>query len=376
MGSNSIVELAKRIAEGLASEADVREYLRLVNLLERSDEYAKLPASEREVIAKELAQRVRVAIGKRDDEKGRVKKLNRFKRYVPIAVAMAFFLLAGIYFYHSVFRTNTQSSDLLTADKVSLKLPDGQEILLSNDKEGVAITADVNYLDGEPIRKTTDQSARITSFDLNTPKGVSYHLQLPDGSRVWVGAGTRLEYTDKDTLRAVKLTGEAYFEIAKMKDKPFEVSFTNNRVRVLGTSFNVESFPDQNFSRTTLVEGSVSIRNSNESLHLRPGEQAISKSDGIDKKKVNVSDFVAWKDGIINFNDDQLRDIMRRISNWYDVEAVFTSGNPDLRFGGSVSGDGPLEDALKVLEMTGKVSFDVSRNEKKVFVQSARIKDK
>ena len=182
---------------------------------------------------------------------------------------------------------------------------------------------------------------------MSTQRGGQYNLILPDGSRVWLNAESSITYPVifAGHERKVTITGEAYFEVAKDKSKPFLVDAGDVHIEVLGTHFNVNAYRDNGMIKTTLLEGSVKINNS----VMKPGDAYI------DGKIIptDVEQDVAWKNGVFNFNDQNLSQIMRQLARWYDVEVEFPAGVPDKQYGGEIGRDLTLLQVLKGLENSG-----------------------
>ena len=141
---------------------------------------------------------------------------------------------------------------------------------------------------------------------LTKPIGGQYELQLPDGTRVWLNAASSLKYPASfygQNQRSVELIGEAYFEVAKDKTKPFVVKSKGQEVEVLGTHFDVNAYPDEQSIKTTLIEGSVKL---NGQLTLKPGEQSVLSDGKFNVKEVNAIDAADWKNGEFVFTNESL----------------------------------------------------------------------
>ena len=197
---------------------------------------------------------------------------------------------------------------------------------------------------------------------LHTPRGGQYQLTLPDGTRVWLNAASSITYpvAFAGKQRTVQISGEAYLEVAENKDKPFIVNVEGgSSIEVLGTHFNVNSYSDESAVKTTLLEGSIKVAanagpgtaaEKSASVVLKPGQQAqiarqrLSVSNNADMDKV-----LAWKNGLFNFDDVRLEEVLRQLSRWYDVEVVYEKGVPDIQFEGEISRNIKLSDLLKVL---------------------------
>jgi ferric-dicitrate binding protein FerR (iron transport regulator) len=205
---------------------------------------------------------------------------------------------------------------------------------------------------------------------LTTPRGGQYKVVLADGTRVWLNASSSLHFPTAFTgkERNVELTGEAYFEVAGNKEKPFHVNVNGIDVEVLGTHFNINAYADETAVKTTLLEGSVRVVSGGTAGLLRPGEQGVlnKKGTGIEIKKVDMNEVIAWKNGLFQFDGADIKSIMRQIGRWYDVEIEYSGEVSKRRFEGKISRDAQLSDVLKILELSN-VKFSVEG--KRIVVQ-------
>jgi ferric-dicitrate binding protein FerR (iron transport regulator) len=216
---------------------------------------------------------------------------------------------------------------------------------------------------------------------LSTAKGETYATVLSDGSKVWLNSQSSVRYPvafDGD-VRKVEITGEAYFEVAKVKqnggqNKPFIVNITPQpggggagagQVEVLGTHFNINSYSDEEAIKTTLLEGSVRVRSATNAseIILKPNEQAqIDKQTNSLKKltgeDVDVDAEVAWRLGLFQFDNADLKTVMRQLQRWYDVEVVYEGNIPKREFIGAIPRSMNLSEVLKLLEKQ-KVHFRI-----------------
>jgi ferric-dicitrate binding protein FerR (iron transport regulator) len=187
---------------------------------------------------------------------------------------------------------------------------------------------------------------------VSTPRGGQYQVTLPDGTKVWLNAASSLRFPTqfKGRNRAVRLTGEAYFEVANNKSMPFVVSVNESQVEVLGTHFNILSYEDEALT-TTLLEGSVKFKHHGAERIIRPG-QAAQLGKTIQVEEVNVAEAVAWKNGITAFNNADIHTIMRQISRWYDLDVVYHGPMPDRKFTGKIPRSARLSKVLKILQLS------------------------
>jgi ferric-dicitrate binding protein FerR (iron transport regulator) len=202
-----------------------------------------------------------------------------------------------------------------------------------------------------------------------TPRGGQYQLVLADGSKVWLNASSGLRYPTAFTgkERRVELTGEGYFEVAKNASMPFHVQVNQMDVEVLGTHFNINAYDDESAVKTTLLEGSVKVvkretANVKENpIVLQPGQQAEMKphSPLAINHSPNIEEVMAWKNGLFQFKAAGIETVLRQAARWYDVEFVY-KGNIPEKFSGQISRSANAEQLLKILELTGKVKFEIN----------------
>ncbi len=250
-----------------------------------------------------------------------------------------------------------------------LTLAGGRQIRLDDQKSGQlatesgvviskATTGEISYRLINP-----NESVKAQINMLSTGNGETYRITLPDGTRVWLNSASTIKYPASFNLlkkRAVELKGEAYFEVAKDRRHPFMVKTEKQEIEVLGTHFNVMAYPEEKDSKTTLLEGAVKIKALHSTKFLLPGQQAIVSAHGIAlKEHIDLEEAIAWKDGDFKFNGD-LESIMYKISRWYGVEVSYADHiNKSMEFEGKMSRSRNLSSVLKVMELTGRVHFNI-----------------
>lgn len=207
--------------------------------------------------------------------------------------------------------------------------------------------------------ETANLQAAPVYSTITTARGNQYQVVLADGSKVWLNASSSVRFPAYFTgnERKVEITGEAYFEVAKDAARPFRVEFKNQsgergEIEVLGTHFNVNAYPEEEDVKTTLIEGSVKIKEGSNIKMLAPGQQArITPGNITLKNDVMLSQVMAWKDGFFVFNDADIKMIMRQVARWYDIDVAYEGNILSEGFTGKVSRDVPLSKFLKVLEL-------------------------
>lgn len=302
-------------------------------------------------------------------------------RWVPYAAALVLLLSIVMFMWEDLNQYVVDiEPDVVNAEEVLpggnravLTLADGRTITLDEAQDGIVIgEGNIAYNDGSMVLEQAfdDYGDHIPSAVLATPKGGTYNVQLPDGSKVWLNAASTLTYPIRfgGRERVVELEGEAYFEVSNMQYGskaseeyiPFKVVSNGQVVEVLGTAFNIAAYSDESEIRTTLVEGSVQIVNRASSIvnRLQPGEQALVRGTGIETKQVDVFQHIAWKEGYFYFNGDSPQDAFAQLSRWYDIEVIYRKHAPTLQFFGRIERDKPLGSLLKILERAG-LEFEI-----------------
>ena len=261
--------------------------------------------------------------------------------------------------------------------KAVLTLGDGSRVVLDektasnlSDRDGLKISKTNNgQLVYTVVALKELQNKVIATNTIQTPKGGQYQIILPDGSKVWLNAASSLTYPEifVGKERKVKLTGEAYFEVAKNKNMPFIVNTQSQNVEVLGTHFNINSYMDEQTIKTTLLEGSVKVSNNQFIQILKPGDQAImnASTNGAIKlvHSVDTDDATAWKNGQFSFNNASLKAILNQLERWYDVKIDYTA-LPQKRYNGMVPKKANLSQVLNMLELTGNIKFEIEEGRK------------
>lgn len=305
----------------------------------------------------------------------KVRSIN-FKRYRWAAAAILLLMASSIVLLNLNKEENTYTNNtkqvveqdrLPGGDRAVLTLSDGRTILLDSASNGMLAqqgnTDIIKKNDGQLVYNSADgQSNEIAYNTLQTPRGGQYKITLPDGSKVWLNAASSLKYpvVFVGNERRVEITGEAYFEVAKDAAKPFRVQLNNLEVEVLGTHFNINGYTDEDAVKTTLLEGKVKVLASNTAKYLTPGQQAQLKSSGNIHvtNDVNLEETVAWKDGNFQFENSDIKTVMRQLARWYDVEVSY-KGTINKHFVGSISRDVKLSQVLSMLQQTGEVKFKI-----------------
>ena len=257
--------------------------------------------------------------------------------------------------------------------KAILTLADGSQVVLEDANNG-DITKQKNVTisktkNGQLVYRTGNDGQmdenKIPAFNtIKTPVGGQYRVVLSDGTKVWLNSGSSIKFPVifVGNERSVEIEGEAYFEVAKDKKKPFKVLSDDQVVEVLGTHFNVNAYRDEPNIKTTLAEGSVKVSSDGVSNTIKPGQQVrlSRKSHAMNILAVDTEAAISWKDGLFVFNDEDIHSIMRKISRWYGVEVVFQN-DINENFGGVISKFENVSQVLKILEVTETIHFKIEK---------------
>lgn len=292
--------------------------------------------------------------------------------WLPVSSAAAVLGLIVLVFFYMQRRTAHEKADVAGAGiqevkdiqpgatKATLLLADGKEMPVNGQHllnvttmKGAVCVLDkdgkLSYLGSAP-------SSNIYNT-LVTHKGEqSPPLILPDGTKVWLNAASKLRFpvafTDKE--RVVSLSGEAYFEVARDTRHPFIVSTGANKVEVLGTHFDIMAYDDEPFTYATLLEGAIRVSNEHHSCRLSPGQQSKTSVNGdIHVGNVDAEQSIAWMNGQLPLNNMDVKRFLREVARWYDVAVVCEGEPPVLSFSGSLSKDVPISQVIAALNANG-----------------------
>lgn len=310
-----------------------------------------------------------------------------FKRYRIPAVAAVLLLVvsAGLYLYLSASEPAAplvqQSKPVLPpndlapgGNKALLTLDDGSTVVLDHVQNGLISEqgiAQVQKLENGQVAyqlQGQQTGAKVYYNTISTPRGGEYQITLSDGTRVWLNAASSIRFPTIfiGAKRSVEITGEVYFEVAHNEHLPFVVATRGSSIEVLGTSFNVNAYEDEEQMSTSLIEGSVRIvpAQGGTPQVLRPGQQARVTATGKLRilNNMDTEEVLGWKNGLFVFNSTDLRSIMRQISRWYDIDIKY-NGNVDMHFTGQITRNDNVSKVFEKLELTGELRFRVENDQ-------------
>ncbi len=299
----------------------------------------------------------------------------KFLRYAA-AVLVPFFMILAAYWYFN--EHSRETIDIVAgiqpgSRNALLVLDNGKTMDLMNDTIKSLVEDDGTII--ENSEEELSYSAQIEEKNKKTlyntlivPRAGEYRLVLSDGSRVYVNSMSKLIFPVKfiGNTRELSLEGEACFIVKKDSLHPFIVNVNGLKVEVLGTTFNINAYHDDNNIITTLVEGKVKLTdesNPQNQILLHPDEQVVFNSykRNLNVTKVNAKKYTQWIDGVYTFNNQSLEDIMRTLSRWYDFNYWFEQDEiKDIKFEGGLNKYESIEPILDIIESTGKVEISIN----------------
>lgn len=316
----------------------------------------------------------------------------RFARIAAAAV-LVLSVTTGLYF---LLKDRPEANEALVSvkpiddvapggNRAYLTLADGRQIALDSVANGsLAQQAGMEVsktAEGEVVYTPSKTSPHFPITEspifntITTPRGGTYQVILPDGSKVWLNAASSLKFPTsfaglKD--RKIELTGEGYFEVLKDKKQPFIVTTPTQQVQVLGTHFNINSYPDEPAVKTTLLEGAVRIFSTklNLSKTITPGQTATHQNERITIEAADET-AVAWTQGKMKFKETDLTAVMRQVARWYNLTVKYEGQVPDRTFSGGIDRNTNLSTLLNILKLS-KIACTITEgpNGKTLIVKS------
>lgn len=367
MDSKKILELLKKYNKGVASEQEKAFLEAYYNLFDVRDEGVdNLLVNEKQVLKENIREYIHQNITEK--EVTPIKRISYWK-WAAAAVLLIAFTLTFLFinstnkeqFSGLKAKNNVDSLIVPGSNQAVLTLANGTNIKLNSkdngtlsNEEGVIITKNE---DGLLTYKVTDK-ALASINTITTPKGGQYQLILSDGTKVWLNADTRITFPTKfdGAERSVNVIGEAYFEVAKNKFKPFKVHTQNQTIEVLGTHFNVNSYSEDEIAKTTLLEGSVkvSLLRGEAGKVLKPGQavQLSKSSNNLSVIVVDTETAVAWKNGYFRFENTDMRSLMSQVARWYNVDVEYKGELTKDLFSGKLKRSDNIQEILRILELS------------------------
>ncbi|WP_343561504.1 FecR domain-containing protein [Sphingobacterium sp.] len=294
--------------------------------------------------------------------KSKVRRQSKTLWKYAAASAAILILFVSLYFYHS----NPLKSDL-TAEKGNKILPGTEKAILTlSDGKTIELSGmqSETISDGNTSLKVHDNQLdysansgkKVAIHKLSVPFGATYHIQLEDGTRVWLNADSELEFpsifSGKD--RIVSIKGEAYFEVAKDASHPFKVKVNGTEIEALGTAFNINTHLFDKKVKTILTEGKIRVSEGGQNKTIVAGHATISGQGKIEVNKADLEEALSWKEGYFYFDSKNLKDILGEISRWYAIDIDIQRTLTNDHFKGGIKRSSSITTVCKTLaDLTG-----------------------
>tara|TARA_R110000868_G_scaffold85582_1_gene240631 strand:+ start:236 stop:1408 length:1173 start_codon:yes stop_codon:yes gene_type:complete len=373
-------ELIERYLDGKTTLEEVKLLVNYYESFQQENKWVEELGPE-DIIKNRMLINILEAL--QQDESKEVNKIPLYKRKTfqySVAASIALFFVFNFIYNKSNNAISEPISEPVTVNnnipigthKATLTLEDGTNIALEKGRQYISDNVESNGKD--LIYKSPSKPRPEIAFNyLTVPRGGQYHVKLSDGTEVWLNSESKLKYPtiflDGETREVDLIYGEAYFDVSPSTDhngSKFKVLSGVQEVEVLGTGFNIKAYKDETYIYTTLVEGKITVDNSSSAQILKPNQQAVLNKENKDIiiSKIDVYSEIAWKKGLFSFKDKPLKDIMKVLSRWYDVDVVFEDkAIEDVHFKGVLSKNQNIEEILTLIKNTKYIhAYDIENN--------------
>ncbi len=316
---------------------------------------------------------------------GKKKKKRRRKiwQYSSIAAMIIGIILGGYYTNKPDSYAPYSTPNLINNNNVTtLEIGDNKVHIMDPSQDKPVLDAHGNIIGRQfknsLVYDTGTEQNEVKYNTLKVPYGKKFNLILSDGTIVYLNAGTSLKYPIKfpsNGSRQVILSGEAFFEVTENKEKPFIVTADEGmKVKVLGTRFNIKSYPEDGNVETTLIDGKVRImeNNSSKEVDLKPSEKAIyhKNKDAVTVKGVDTSQFTSWKEGVLIYDETPLYQVIKDLERTYDIAFEVESETiRNYKFNG-VFDNLTVDQILEIFELSSPIKY--YKLNKKIILKEAK----
>lgn len=252
-----------------------------------------------------------------------------------------------------------------TNEEILLLMPGKEEIKIGETDVNVIYSKNgIVMVNADTVNQTGMKNKELEFNQLITPKGKRTCLTLSDGTHLWINSGTRVIYPSRfgKNCREIYVEGEIYLNVTRSEDIPFMVRTRDFQVEVLGTSFNVSSYPSEEMSSVVLVEGSVSIQNQEKKhVELVPGQLVdIQAQTGrlYTPRNVDVEQYVCWVKNMLMYMDEPLDKVFKKLNLYYGKEFVLETGIAELQVTGKLDLKDKLEDVLHTIAFSAPIYYE------------------
>lgn len=303
-------------------------------------------------------------------EKIRRRKIRRQLYWISSAVACLIFIIAGTRFFSFTESVTDKKQELLSLLTDLETESDAIQLILGKDNK-TTIEEDANIREKDDGSLTINNDTEIEAdgtladyIQLIVPKGKRSYLELKDGSRIWINSGSKLLYPSRfnEDRRDIYVDGELYLEVATKASSPFFVHTSSLDVKVVGTSFNVSAYSDDSFTEVVLVTGNVEVKTENKTTTLTPNTCYHLEDSQEQVKQVDVYSYICWKDGIMRMNGEELKDIFKRLSRYYNVDIMAPAELEQVHYFGKLGLEDDIERVLYNISLVEPIVFERDGN--------------
>jgi transmembrane sensor len=203
----------------------------------------------------------------------------------------------------------------------------------------------------------------LANYSIYAPLGSRVSFMLPDSTKGMLNSGSSLSYSlPFSDNRKIKIVGEGWFEVKHDKNHPFLISTCNSLIKVLGTTFNLSSYPEENYVEVVLQQGKVEFqgKENNEKTTILPKERMIFRNGYITKSATDPAKYEAWTQGKLVFRGDLMAEVARRIERWYNVKVVLADKELEKYSFRATFEDDKIEEVLRFLSMTSPITYRIT----------------
>lgn len=373
-----LIKLINRYREGSASEEEIIILVRFYKYCQKTNDWPK-EISNKDVVLKELFSKIKNKTLNSGNKKAKIRYL-QFSKVLKYA-AVFLILLGAAFLYNQDYFDETQKEINSEIAKHNIKKGTSKAILTLANGTEIKLDENLNYSNnnaksnGTEITYNKSEAKAETAYNyLTIPRGGQYHIKLSDGTEVWLNSESQLKYPisfkEGGTRKVELVYGEAYFDVSPSsnhKGVGFKVYNKSQEVQVLGTEFNIKAYKDESRIYTTLVEGKVKVISDKVNKNLIPNQQSDLnvKTNNIKITTVDVYNEVSWKEGLFVFSEKSLKDIMKVLSRWYDMNVVFMDTEIEKEeFNGLLRKDQEIEGILSSIKNFGIIkSYEIKGKE-------------
>ena len=305
-------------------------------------------------------------------KRSKIRRLYFISASVCASIAILFIMLYALHFSKDKKVQIVETDDIIQEKTINetdiqLILADNQTIAFDNNVD-IIYQNDGNIIINNDNKNTVLQKIEPAEIKLNkllVPKGKRSFLTLQDGSKVWVNSGTVLEFPAafNSIKREIHVDGEIYIEVARNNEKTFIVNTQDMKIEVLGTRFNITAYKEDNIQSVVLVEGKVNVDYMEEKIGLEPNDMLIIKNDVFKTEKVDVYNYISWKDGMLQFSSEPLNLILNKLSRYYDIPIFSEENIHDIKCTGKLILYDDIKDVMEIIYNTISIKYEINDNE-------------